>query len=276
VARIADILLPTHTMKVRRLATMAALAAASQALACDKKSDAVALAPAAESLAPSAPEAGTTGTWRYTIGPSGSVHVELPGLTEHITGDATTVAGSVDIVPTDLARSRGQVLVDLSTFSTTTFGNEKDATQTKHARTWLEVQVGDQTNENMRYAVFAIRSIDGLSASDITHVAPTHDGPNDVRAVSMTLHGELLVHGHRVPKEDVIDVVFYYPAGAAADSKPTRLQITSKTPMRVVLKEHDVRPRDPAGQLLSWTTSLISKVAETADVTLRLGALPAT
>jgi hypothetical protein len=197
-------------------------------------------------------------------------------LTEHITGDATSVAGSVDIVPTDLAQSRGQVLVDLATFSTTTFGNEKDATQTKHARTWLEVQVGDQMNENMRYAVFAIRSIDELSATDITHVAAIHDGPNDVRAVSMTVHGDLLVHGHRVPKEDAIDVVFYYPSGAAGDSKPTRLQITSKTPMRVVLKEHDIRPRDPAGQLLSWTTSLISKVAETADVTLHLGALPAT
>lgn len=262
-------------MKLCRLATIAGFAAAAQALACGKKGDEVALAPAAISLAPSSSEAGTA-TWRYAIGPSGSVHVELPGLKEHITGDATTVAGFVEIVPTDLSQSRGQVRVDLSTFSTTTFGNDKDAAQTKHARTWLEVQVGDQTNEAMRYAEFAIRSIDGLSAADITHVAPTRDGQNDVRAVSMTVHGDLLVHGHRVPKDDVIDVVFYYPVGAAADSKPARLQITSKTPMRVVLKEHDVRPRDPAGQLLSWTTSLISKVAETADVTLRLGALPAT
>jgi hypothetical protein len=267
--------LPTHTMKLRRLATIAGFAAAAQTLACGKKGNEVGLAPAAVSLAPSTSEAGT-GTWRYAIGPSGSVHVELPGLKEHIIGDATTVAGVVDIVPTDLAQSRGQVRVDLSTFSTTTFGNDKDAAQTKHARTWLEVQVGDQTNEAMRYAEFAIRSIDALSATDITQVAPIRDGQNDVRAVSMTVHGDLLVHGHRVPKDDVIDVVFYYPVGAAADSKPARLEITSKTPMRVVLKEHDVRPRDPAGQLLSWTTSLISKVAETADVTLRLGALPAT
>jgi hypothetical protein len=44
--------------------------------------------------------------------------------------------------------------------------------------------------------------------------------------------------------------------------------------MRVVLKEHDVSPRDPAGQLLEWTTSLISKVADTADVTVTLAATP--
>jgi hypothetical protein len=260
-------------MKLRCLATVAGLAAAFPLLACGKRSEPVALAPAA--LSPSMAEAGA-GTWRYAIGPSGSVHVELPGLKEQIVGNATRVAGSLDVVPSDLGQSRGQVRVDLSTFSTTTFGNEKDATQTKHARTWLEVQVGDTTNENMRYAEFAIRSVDGLSAGDLTHVAPIRDGQNDVRAVSMTVHGDLLIHGHRVPKDDAVDVVFYYPAGAPADSKPIRMQITSKAPMRVVLKEHDVRPRDPAGQVLSWTTSLISKVAETADVTLRVGALPAT
>jgi hypothetical protein len=260
-------------MKLCRLATLVGFAAVAPA--CGKKSEGVALAPAAVSLAPSTPEAGA-GAWRYSIGPSGTVHVDLPGLKEHIVGDATTVLGTVDIVPTDLAESRGSVRVDLSTFSTTTFGNDKDATQTKHARTWLEVQVGDKTNEEMRYAEFAIRSIDGVSANELSHVATVRDGQNDVRAVSMTVHGDLLLHGHRVPKDDAVDVVFYYPAGAPADSKPVRLQITSKAPMRVVLKEHDVRPRDPAGQLLSWTTSLISKVAETADVSLRLGALPAT
>jgi hypothetical protein len=262
-------------MKLYHFAYIAGLATASQSVGCGKKSDAVPLAPVAHSLAPSTSDAGSA-AWRYAIGPSGSVHVELPGLKERITGDATTVGGVVEIVPTDLAQSRGQVRVDLATFSTTTFGTEKDGTQTKHARTWLEVQVGDKTNEEMRYAEFAIRSIDGLSASDLTHVAPTRDGQNDVRAVTMTVHGDLLVHGHRVPKDDLVDVVFYYSAGAAADSKPMRVQITSKTPMRVVLKEHDVRPRDPAGQVLDWTANLISKVAETADVSLRLGALPAT
>ncbi len=89
------------------------------------------------------------------------------------------------------------------------------------------------------------------------------------------MHGDLLVHGHRVPKDAAVEVAFHYPSGAPADSKPARIQIKSKQPLRVVLKEHDVRPRDPAGQLLDWTTRLISKVAETADVTVDLGATPA-
>jgi hypothetical protein len=264
--------LPTVTP--RRLACVAVVVLSAHGVGCDRKGS-VELAPAAQSLAVSSAEPGAA-TWNYTISPKGGVHVELPGLKERITGDATAAGGALEVAPRDLSKSRGQVRVDLATFSTTTFGSDKDATQTKHARTWLEVQVGDKTNEDMRYAEFAIRAIDGLSATDLSLVAPAKDGPDDVRAVTMTVHGELLVHGHRVPKDDVVEVAFRYAAGAPADSRPNSLQITSKGPLRVVLKEHDVRPRDPAGQLLEWTTNLLSKVADTADVTVRLSATPAT
>jgi hypothetical protein len=127
----------------------------------------------------------------------------------------------------------------------------------------------------MRWAEFAVRSVDGASASDLSSVPATRDGGDDVRTVTMTVHGDVLIHGHRVQKDDVVEAAFRYPSGAASDSQPTRVDIKSKEPMHVVLKELDVRPRDPAGQLLDWTTKLISKVAETADVTVALGATPA-
>ncbi|HEV3192041.1 MAG TPA: YceI family protein [Polyangiaceae bacterium] len=241
--------------------------------ACGKKGDPVDPAPVA-SLAASTADS-TAATWHYAIDPKSTVHVDLPGLKERIKADTTEAAGSLDVVPKDLAKSRGQVRIDLATFATSTFGSDKDATQTKHARTWLEVQINDKTNEEMRWAEFAIRSIDTLSAASISQIAPTKDGSEDLRTVTMTVRGELLVHGHKVPREDVVDVAFHFPAGAASDSRPTRLEIISKQPMRVVLKEHDVGPRDPAGKVLEWTTNLISKVADTADVTVRLGATPA-
>jgi hypothetical protein len=242
--------------------------------ACGKKDDAVGSAPSASSLAASTADPNAA-TWQYTIDPKSTVHVDLPGLKEQIKADAKGAAGSLDIVPKDLAKSRGQVRIDLATLATSTFANDKDATQTKHARTWLEVQVGDKTNEEMRWAEFAIRSIDALSAARLPQVVPARDGSEDLRTVTMTVRGELLVHGQKVAREDVVDVVFRYPAGAASDSRPTRLEITSRQPMRVVLKEHDVGPRDPAGKVLEWTTNLLSKVADTADVTVRLGATPA-
>jgi hypothetical protein len=238
---------------------------------CGKK-DAAGLAPAASALASSAP---VVSSWRYVVDPKSTTDVDMPGLKEHIKGGTTAATGALDIVAKDLTQSRGLVRIDLATFATHTFGNDDDATQTKHARTWLEVLVGDKVNTDMQYADLAIRSIDGLSAPDLTQVAPVKDGADDVRTVALTVHGDLLVHGHRVPKDAVVEATFHYPSGAPADSKPSRIQIKSKQPVRVVLKEHDVRPRDPAGQLLDWTTRLISKVAETADVTVDLGATPA-
>jgi hypothetical protein len=251
-----------------------AFAAALFASACNKKDEATELAPAASALTESKAEP-VSMAWHYVIDPKSTTEVDMPGVKEHIKGDTTGAAGTLDVAAKDLTQSRGLVRIDLQTFATHTFGTDDDATQTKHARTWLEVTVDDKTNDAMRWADFAIRSIDGATATDLTKVEATKGGADDVRSVTMTVHGDVLIHGHRVPKDAVVVADFHYPSGAAVDSRPARIEIKSKEPMHVVLKELDVRPRDPAGQLLDWTTKLISKVAETADVTVDLGALPA-
>lgn len=251
-------------------ASLALLALAS----CSKKEDPTPLAPAASSLAASQSAPGT-GTWHFALDPKGTTHVDMPGLKEHIKGDTTAATGTLDVVVADLAQSRGTVKVDLSTFSTHTFGNDDDAAQTEHARTWLEAVVDGKTNENMRWATYAIRSIDGLSATDLSKVGPTKDGTDDVRTVEMTVHGDMLIHGHQVQKDGVVEVTFRYPSGAAPDSKPARVGVKTKQPVRVVLKEVDVQPRDTVGAITAWTTRLVSKVAEFADITVDLGATPA-
>ena len=249
------------------------------AAGCGKngKDGAVEVAPAATSLAASAPSAAASGgqVWHLAVDQSGTSHIDMPGVTEHIVADTKGAAGTLDVVPTDLGQSRGLIMIDLATLTTSTFHTGDDGSQTEHARTWLEVVVKGKTNEEMRWAQFAVRSVDGLSATDVTKVAAAKDGADDVRKVSAVVHGDLLVHGHKVPKDDAVEVSFRYPAGASADAKPSRVDVKSTQPMRVVLKEHAVEPRDPVGQLLGWTAKLISKVAETADVTVNIAATPA-
>jgi hypothetical protein len=259
---------------MQRATAVTALFATLLASGCSKKDDAAQLAPAASALTESKAEP-VSMAWHYVIDPKSTTLVDMPGVKEHIKADTKAAAGTLDVAPKDLTQSRGLVRIDLATFATHTFGNGDDATQTEHARTWLEVTVGDKTNDENRWADFAIRSVDGASGTDLSKVEPTKDGADDVRTVTMTVHGDVLIHGHRVQKDAVVTTDFRYPSGAAADSRPTRIEIKSKEPMHVVLKELDVRPRDPAGQLLDWTTKLISKVAETADVTVDLGATPA-
>jgi hypothetical protein len=274
---------------MRRAAAFAVLLAAT---ACDKKDDAPPTPsgsapsaatsakvspgslPAAGALTASTVEPGVA-SWRFAMDAKSVTRIDMPGGKEHIKADTSAAAGTLDIAPHDLARSRGLIRIDLSTLATHTFGNDDDASQTKHARTWLEAVVEGKTNEDERWADFAIRSVDGLSSADISTVAPKTEGGEDLRTVTATVHGELRIHDHTVQKDAVVEATFRYPAGAPADSKPTRIDVKSKQPMHIVLKDHDVHPRDPAGKALAWTTALISKVAETADVSVDLGAAPA-
>jgi hypothetical protein len=258
-----------------RVAVLGALVglAAAFGCACGKREDPATLAPSATTLASSQAPA-SSALWHYTIDPASRTHVDLPGLQERIRGDTSAAEGTLDVDGDDLTKSRGTARVDLMTFTTNTFGNDEDKTQTKHARTWLEVQVGGRTNEAMRWAGFAIRSIDGIAETNLARVPSVREGGEDLRRVAMTVHGDLLVHGHAAPKDGAVDVVFHYPAGAPPASKPVRVEIDSTSPFRVVLKEHDVRPRDPAGLILEWTAKLVAKVADTADVTVHLTATP--
>lgn len=244
-------------------------------ISCSKKDDSAQLAPSATALA-SSQASPAAKAWHYAVDPKSTTHVDMPGLKEHIKGDTSAAKGTLDVVGGDLAQSRGTIQVDLATFTTSTFDDDdKNKTQTTHARTWLEAVVDGKTNEDMRWATLAIRSIDGLSATDLSKVASTKDGMEDVRSVDMTVHGDVLIHGHKLQKDVPVTVAFRYPSGATPTSEPTRVDIKSKTPMRVVLKEVDVQPRDTVGALTAWTTSLVSKVAEYADITVNLGATPA-
>lgn len=249
-------------------------------MACSKnKESEVKLAPVASALASSAPPAAAR-TMKFAIDANGTASIDMPAPKEHIKAEAQGAGGSLDVDLMNVASSRGEVKIDLTTLSTKTFGDKRDATQTAHARTWLEVADGEDgkleeaTKTANRYAVYAIRSIDQVSAPDVTKVAPTKDGADDVRTVTLTTHGELLIHGHKAERGVELEVRFRYPAGARAD-KPSGLTIMTKKPLRVTLGEHDVKPRDGFGKLAKGAFNLLgTKVADTADITLDLKASP--
>lgn len=242
---------------------------------CNKKKDEPALAPSASALEVSKAAAGSM-VARYDVQKDGKTSIDMPGLKEHIKADTAASDGKLDVDLVDITRSVGEVKVDLTTLKTHTFGNDDDISQTNHAHNWMEI--GDdypkETRETYRWAVFAIRSIDGESAKDVTKVAPKTENGEDVRTVTFTAHGELLLHGHKANKDVPMQVWFHWPAGAKPSTLPSRIVFATKSPLRVTLKEHDIRPRDTSGKLLEWTTRLVSKVAETADISFELTAKP--
>ncbi len=238
-----------------------------------KGGDSAALAQSASAVSAAAPPV-TAKVVAYTIDPKSKTTIDMPGVKEHIKADTEGAAGKLDVDVSNLANTRGEVKVDLTTLKTHTFNDDHDTSQTAHARNWLEVgevASADAKKAN-QYAVFAIQSVTGPSASDVSKVQATPDNGEDVRTVTMTVHGDFLLHGHKTTKDVPVEARFHYPAGAQPTSSPTRIDIKSTSPLKVTLKEHDVRPRDNFGKIAEWTTNLVSKVAETADVTLDLHA----
>jgi len=241
--------------------------------ACGKKDPPVVLAESASAVQAVAPPPSAK-IVPFTVDPASKSSIDMPAPNEHIKADTTAAAGKLDVDLMNVENTRGEVKIDLTTFTTHTFTDaDKNQGQTTHSLNWLEVGdlVDAPTKAANRYAVFGIQSIDGASAKDVTKVTPTKEGADEVRTVTLTAHGEFLVHGRKVKKDAALEVRFVGPAGA-----PTRIDVKTTAPVKVLLAEHDVKPRDKFGKLAQKSFDLLgTKVAETADITLDLHAAPA-
>jgi hypothetical protein len=244
--------------------------------ACDKKDDAPPPTPtvaASAIVAPPPPE--SPKAIKLTVDPTSQTHVDMPAPKERIKADTSAAAGTLTIDPADLAKTRGQVKIDLTTLKTHTFDDaKKDGSQTEHAQNWLEVGtlVTPEVKEANRWVIFTIQGVDGLAEKDLSKIALS----GDTRTVDATAKGDFFLHGHQVKKDVPVEVVFHYAAGQAEAAKPTKVDVHTKTPLHVVLADHDVKPRDNFGKLAQASFSLLgTKVAETADITLDVTATPA-
>jgi len=219
----------------------------------------------------------------YDIEPASKTAIDMPAPKERIKGETTAAKGILHVDVANLAMTRGDVFVDLNTFATHTFGDtDKDTTQTHHAHTWLQLDdmmKDAPARERNRWVHFAIRSIDGLSATDIWKVAPTKVGGDDVRSVTLVAHGDVELHSlpSKGQKDAALEVRVHVPAGSPEGTKPTSIELVGKegAPLQITLADHDVKPRDTEGILAQKAFGLLgTKVADVANVSVDLVAKP--
>jgi hypothetical protein len=264
---------------MQRTVLAAAVLAVLAAAACKKGGDDGAPSPVAQPIASSVAMP-SSGSLTYEIEPAGKATIDMPAPKERIKAETDAAKGQVHVDLTNLANTRGDIFVDLDTLATHTFNNDDDKTQTHHAHTWLQIDdmVKDVAlRERNRWVHFAIRSVDGLSAADVTKVAKTKEGSDEVRVVTLTAHGDLELHAlpSKAPKDVALEVRFHYPEGAPADSKPTRIDLKTKSPLVITLADHDVKPRDSEGIIAQKAFGLLgTKVADVANVSIDFHAKP--
>lgn len=250
------------------------------AAGCDKPEDktpARVAPPSAASVAPAAAPSGGASAAAVTPGASkafavaeeGSATFLIDAPLEKIKGKANHFRGNVEIDPTKISATKGQVDVDLKTLKTNTFEDAgKNTQQTEHAQNWFELgnDVDAKLRDENQWARFTIKSVKSSGPDSIAEIKET-DG---ARTVEVTAEGDLWLHGASVPKTVKLSVTFKGPQDA-----PTEIQIKTVDPIPVSLKAHSVMPRDIAGKFLQGSLEKIGKkIDDNAQVSLEFSAMP--
>jgi polyisoprenoid-binding protein YceI len=198
---------------------------------------------------------------------SGTASFLIDAPLEKIKGKSTKVRGWLDVNPADLKTGKGQLEFDLADLQTETFGDPaKDGSQTEHARNWLEIggEVDAKRREENRWVRFTIKAIDDANPTK----PAAADMKNGQLAVTMQATGDLFLHGVGSSKKVNVALTLEGPADA-----PTSIRIVTSQPLKISLKEHDVKPRDLAGKFLSGALEKIGqKIDDNVQISLDLTA----
>jgi hypothetical protein len=191
------------------------------------------------------------GALRFAIAGDNRATFLIDAPLEKIKGKSTHLRGEIEVLPSDLQKTHGQLDLDLGELKTETFGDkDKDAAQTEHAHNWFELGEGAKDREQNRWARFSFTSLLSSTPSSLAEVTET----NGVREVKVVAAGNLWLHGVSSSKTVHLSVKFTGPAAA-----PTSINLTTDEAFFVSLKEHDVKPRDVAGSFLQGALEKVGK-----------------
>ncbi|NLE85566.1 MAG: hypothetical protein GX607_04125 [Myxococcales bacterium] len=228
----------------------------------------------------------------YRIQEGSLMQVTLPAKEAKPTGTFRIVRGQLELDLLELQRSRGTVEVDLGSVLMEGDNERQERERTSRARDWLNLGASrpDAEVERSRFARFVVTSVDELS-----HEAP-HIGrrlpplPQDSttktekgaegsagerRRVTAKVTGELEVNGFRVQRSAAVQLDFHYDVAATPGLPPTRIQLSSRSPVSIPLADHDIQPRDTHGRLVSADLELVGRlVGRNARVAFQLVAVP--
>ncbi len=191
------------------------------------------------------------GSARFRVQESGTATFLIDAPLESIKGLSAKFRGEVDFDATDVSKSHGDVDLDLDDLKTETFGNkDKDTAQTEHAHNWLEIGADAKDRDTNRWARFTFNSVESAVPAKLAD-APEQNGGRTLKVIAK---GDMWLHGITSPKTIKLTVVVRGPLSA-----PTAIEIKTDEPIRISLKEHDVKPRDVAGKFLSGALEKVGK-----------------
>jgi hypothetical protein len=175
---------------------------------------------------------------RYALSEQSRIRFELASRHGALHGSLTRVSGELSVSLADLASSRGQVRVDLSSLTLSQDGNSDDSTLLARAKGALGI--GDFGSPPT--ASFELSSLEDVAPA-LLEPAPDRDGGAAfTRKARATAVGNLLLHGFRVLRRAPLEAEFSFDRDR---NVPSTLVIRSRAPFVVSLETHEIRARDP-------------------------------
>lgn len=188
------------------------------------------------------------------------------------------VVGHLEIDTDKLSKTKGTIKIDLSAIKSYSFDSEgKNEKQTQHMKNWFEIgpDVSEEVRMKNRWAVFNIKKIADVAPENMAAATTFTDEIGTGRAFQITAEGDLVVHGISKEKTVELSVVIYdIPAEGQRYKEAKRVaMLRTRSPLRVSMKEHDVKPRDAAGTFAAKALSVIGlKISDEVQISLDLRA----
>jgi hypothetical protein len=196
---------------------------------------------------------------RYVVRPGAELRFSLLGKLTSLEGRVPVNRGELFVEPTALESLRGQLELELEQLRVGSRGGPEDELSRATALAWLglgtEVRGGARQGLGTgRLRVSLARQLSERSAARGEELgsAPGPGGATGVtRRVHATLATDLTLRRVEVAHAPRVALDFHFERGARPGEAPGALTLTLLTPERVPLAEHDIRPRDERGSLLS-------------------------
>jgi len=171
---------------------------------------------------------------------------------EKIKGEAEEVKGSIALDAADLSKTRGEIFFRLSSLKTSTFNDaKKDASQSDHAKNWLQVGKDSKPEEVAKFEWVSFKVVSVEAAPGKLAEAKEEGGGRLIRG---KVTGDFTLHGKTARKTLAFTATVKGPA-----DKPTSVTIKTEAPFDVSMKEHEVMPRDEIGSLINGALGKIGK-----------------
>jgi hypothetical protein len=202
----------------------------------------------------------------YAISARSQIHFEVRSKRGTLRGTLTRVSGEFSLDPSDLARSHGEVQVDLGSLAFEDVAGEEELVARARSALGISGTNADAGSPaHSTSASFELSSLEDLTPAQLEPAPDSDAGALFTRKARATAVGNLLLHGFRVVRRAPLEAEFSFNGDRQI---PGAIAIRSRSPFVISLETHEIHVPGGAGRKRALKGA--SKLAREVRVSIEL------